>query len=259
MRSIKYLALVAAAAICMSACSTGSQPAETPVSTPALTGELTVFAAASLTNVFTDIAKDFENAHPGVTVQLQFDGSSALATQILEGAKADVFASADQKNMDKVIDGGKATTSSIFTTNTLTLAVPQDNPAQIASITDLLNPGVTTVMCAPEVPCGALALAVTQAAGVSVTASSLEQNVSAVATKVSLGEADAGFVYTTDIASSQGKLVDIGLPDQARAVATTAYPIAMVEGAQVELAEAFITYMKSDAQVKLTQAGFGAP
>jgi len=263
---MKKLPLILALTVVLglAACSGTPEPAiSTPASpsdtAPALTGDLTVFAAASLTNVFTEIGKNFETANPGVTIRFQFDGSSALATQINEGADADVFASADQANMTKVTDTGKATNPTVFATNNLVLAVPSTNPAGVTSITDLGNPDVKTLVCAPEVPCGAIATRVLEAAGVTITPVSLEQNVSAVATKLGMGEADAGFVYSTDVAASGGQLTAIDLPSQAVATSKTPYPIVAL-GSGSDLADAFVSYiLGSQGQAVLAKAGFGSP
>ena len=257
------LILTVAAMLCLAACS--DTPDTTPDTAPPsntdtpLTGELTVFAAASLTNVFTAIGKDFEDANPGVTVTFQFDGSSALASQINEGGVADVFASADEANMAKVTDTGKASNPTIFATNNLVLAVPSDNPAQVATIKDLEKDNMKTVVCAPEVPCGAIATRVLEASNVTITPASLEQNCTAVATKLTMGEADAGFVYSTDVAASGGQLTAVDLPSEAIATAKTPYPIVAV-GSGGELADAFIAYvLGSKGQATLAQAGFGSP
>jgi len=259
------LVLAAAVTLCLAACSStpaatspsSSEPASS--SAPALSGDLNVFAAASLTNVFTDIGNQFQADNPGVTVHFQFDASSTLASQINEGADADVFASADQANMTKITDTGKASNPTVFATNNLVLAVPSDNPAKVTSINDLANPDVKTVVCAPEVPCGTIAGNVLSAAGVTVTPVSEEQNVSAVATKLSMDEADAGFVYSTDVAASGGKLTAIDLPSSVISVTKTPYPIVAV-GTGSDLADAFVAYVLGDkGQAALAQAGFGSP
>jgi len=260
----KLSLILTAAVLCLAACSstpgTSSSPSNSaPGAEPTLSGDLTVFAAASLTNVFTDIGNQFQTDNPGVTVHFQFDASSTLASQINEGADADVFASADQANMTKITDTGKASNPTVFATNNLVLAVPSDNPAKVTSINDLANPDVKTVVCAPEVPCGTIAGNVLSAAGVTVTPVSQEQNVSAVATKLSMGEADAGFVYSTDVAASGGKLISISLPSSVLSTTKTPYPIVAVGSGSV-LADAFVAYVLGDkGQAALAQAGFGSP
>ena len=184
----------------------GCAPASTPpaASAPAeatgrLSGTVTVFAAASLKASFTDLAAQFEAKNPGAKVMLSFAGSSDLAAQIAQGAPADVFASADTKNMAKLadarlLDGAAAN----FATNVLEIAVPPSNPASILSFADLAKPGVKVVLCASQVPCGAAADAVEQAAGVTLAPVSEESSVTDVLGKVTSGEADAGLVYVTD-------------------------------------------------------------
>jgi molybdate transport system substrate-binding protein len=244
-----------------------SASASTPASDsaePTAKATLTVLAAASLTDTFTELGKQFEAAHPGVTVALSFDGSPTLVTQIEQGAPADVFASADTANMQKLSDDGfVAGTPTLFATNNLVIAVPKDNPAGITGLNDLTKPGVTTVTCAAGVPCGDVATKVFAAAGVTVTPVSLEQNVKSVATKVSSDEADAGMIYSTDVAATNGALTAIALPDDPAitAAAQTQYPIAVVKDApQADLASQFIAFVLSaPGQSVLSAAGFGAP
>ncbi len=228
-------------ALAVAGCATAQPAGTSSLGLPAVgtavtawSGGLTVFAAASLTDVFTEIGQDFEAAHPGVTVSFQFDGSSTLARQINDDAPADVFAAADLATMGSVASTGRADSSQVFATNDLVLAVPADNPAGVTSLQDLSAPGLTVLACAPDVPCGAVAAQVCRAAGLAFVPASQEPNVTAVATKLSLGEADAGFVYSTDVAASDGKLKQIDLPiDQAvRTAAQTSYPIAVIKGSQ---------------------------
>ncbi len=161
---------------------------------------LTVYAAASLTASFGQLADEFEREHPGTEVQLSFGGSSDLVTQIQEGAHADVFASADLATMQKLTDDDLADGDpQDFATNTLEIAVPPGNPAGIRGLADLAAPGVNLVVCAPEVPCGAATRAVADAAGVTLNPVSEEQSVTDVLAKVTSGEADAGLVYRTDV------------------------------------------------------------
>jgi molybdate transport system substrate-binding protein len=223
-------------------------------------GDLVVFAAASLTQVFNQIAGDFEASHPGVKISLQFDGSSTLARQIVEGAPADVFASADQTTMDTVVSAGLIVKPVDFTSNSLVLAVPAGNPAGITSIDDLADPAVALLVCAPDVPCGSIATRICDAAGLTVSPVSQEPNVSAVVTKLELGEADAGFVYSTDVAASDGQLVAIDLSAALTGLASTTYPLGIVQtSANPQLAEEFTTYLLGDdAREILAQAGFGA-
>ena len=163
-------------------------------------GDITVFAAASLTESFTEVGEAFSAANPDAKATFSFDASSALVQQITEGAPADVFASADTNNMDKLVDAGlDGSEPEIFATNLLTIIVAPGNPLGITGVADLANADIKTVICAPEVPCGNYANQIFTAAGVTVTPVSLEQNVRGVVTKVTAGEADAGIVYVTDV------------------------------------------------------------
>ena len=221
---------------------------------------LTVFAAASLKGPFTALAEEFEAAHPGTTVTLSFAGSSDLATQISQGAPADVFASADAKNMAKLGDAGLVDGSPRdFATNVLTIAVPPGNPASIASFADLAKPGVKTVICAAQVPCGAATKRLEQETGTTLTPVSEESAVTDVLGKVVSGEADAGLVYVTDVLAAGNKVQEVRFPESAQAVNT--YPIAAVRtGRNKDLAATFIEAVTGpDGQRLLRGAGFRTP
>lgn len=210
-------------------------------------GTVTVFAAASLTGAFDEIAGDFEAANPGVDVVLNFGGSASLANQIAEGAPADVFASAAGASAAGA-DG------EIFATNVLEIAVPVGNPGAVAGIEDFANPDLTLAICAVEVPCGAAAQHVFDAAGMTAAPDTLEQDVKAVLTKVVLGEVDAGLVYRTDVLAARADVDGIDFPEAAAAV--NRYPIV----AFTEPGAAFADWVLSDAgQAVLARAGFGAP
>jgi molybdate transport system substrate-binding protein len=250
-------ALVAGALVALSACGSGAGGSESDASAsapPALSGELNVYAAASLAGAFDDIAAAFVEDNPGVEVVPVYDGSSTLVTQITEGAPADVFASADEANMDRA--GELAIDPVLFATNTLVVAVPAGNPGDVDSLARLAE--VTTVLCAPEVPCGAASQRLLDAAGIDVTAASLEQNVTAVLTKVSTGEADAGLVYATDVLGDDA--VESFVPEGADEVVNR-YPLAALADARhPEAAEAFVSFVLSDSgQAILRAHGFGAP
>ncbi|MBC7725267.1 MAG: molybdate ABC transporter substrate-binding protein [Burkholderiaceae bacterium] len=252
--NVRLPAAAALIALGLTACSGPAAPA--PVG-DALSGTIVVYAAASLTATFTTLAADFEADHPGTTVTLNFAGSSDLATQITEGAPADVFATADKKNMAKVTGAGLAAgTPMDFATNTLEIAVPPDNPAGVTSLADLASAGVTTVVCAPQVPCGAATAAVMATAGLSLTPASEESSVTDVLGKITSGEADAGLVYVTDVRTAGDAVLGIEFPESSSAVNT--YPIvAVTDGA---LAAAFVEYATgSAARDVLAAAGFGAP
>lgn len=220
---------------------------------------LTVFAAASLTKVFTALGSQFEAAHPGVTVSFTFDGSSGLVDQLKGGAKADVFASADEKNMTKAVDAKlSAGEPAIFARNVLTLVVPPSNPGKISGLDNSLK-GRKLVICAPEVPCGSATVTLAEKLGVTLNPVSEESKVTDVLGKVTSGEADAGIVYVTDAASAgdQAKTIVIAGSDQV----VNNYPIVVVAGApQPQLAAEFIaTVTSSTGKDALTGAGFLAP
>ncbi|KUM33686.1 molybdate ABC transporter substrate-binding protein [Arthrobacter sp. EPSL27] len=221
---------------------------------------VSVFAAASLKAPFTQLAEQFEADNPGTTVTLSFAGSSDLATQISQGAPADVFASADTKNMAKLGDAGLVEGSPrAFATNVLTIVVPPANPASIGSFADLANPGVKTVICAAQVPCGAAAKTLEQGTGTTLQPVSEESSVTDVLGKVVSGEADAGLVYVTDAKAAGDKVREIRFPEAAEAVNT--YPIAAVRTSKnKDAAAAFIAAVTgSEGQQVLRGAGFGTP
>jgi molybdate transport system substrate-binding protein len=222
------------------------------------TTTLTVYAAASLTATFEEIGKKFEAEHDGVKVEFDFGGSSDLVTQIQEGAPADVFASADTANMDKLVDADLAGDDpQDFATNTLEIVVPPGNPAGITSFQDLAEKGLDLVICAPEVPCGAAAQAVADNAGVTLSPVSEEQSVTDVLAKVTSGEADAGLVYVTDVKAAGDDVEGITFPESGSVVNT--YPIAPVKGTdEADLAQEFVDLVVGDTGQKiLHDAGFG--
>jgi molybdate transport system substrate-binding protein len=221
---------------------------------------ITVFAAASLKSSFTEIGAAFEKANPGVTVTFNFAGSSDLVAQIQQGAPADVFASADTANMDKATDDDLVAGSPTdFATNTLEIATPPDNPADVDSIDDLADPDVKVVLCAPEVPCGAAAVGVEKAAGITISPVSEEQSVTDVLGKVVSGEADAGLVYVTDVKAAGDTVGGVTFPESSSVVNT--YPIAPLSGSKhADVAKAFADFVAGDrGRAVLTAAGFGAP
>lgn len=223
-------------------------------------GAVTVFAAASLTESFTTLGKDFEAANPGAKVTFNFAGSSALATQINQGAPADVFASASPTNMKVVTDAGNGDgTATAFVKNQLVIAVPKGNPKGIAGLADLTKSGVKVALCAEQVPCGAAAVKALAAANVKLTPVTLEQDVKAALSKVKLGEVDAALVYRTDAKASAADVEGIEFPESAGAI--NDYPIIVVKNAPNRTgAQAFITYVQSDrGKAVLTAAGFQAP
>ncbi len=223
-----------------------------------LEGELQVHAAASLKAAFDELTELFAEENPKVAVApTVYDGSSVLAVQIDEGAPTNVFASADIANMDKVvekdlIDGEPV----IFATNELTIAVAPGNPKGVQGAESLTDPDLTVVLCEDEVPCGAVGAQILEALGLEVTPMSKEQNVTAVATKVASGEADAGLIYVTDVAVSDGAVE--GVPITNSAEFATSYPIAVVKnGGDEQVAQAFIDLVLSDrGQQVLADFGF---
>ncbi|MDU0288901.1 molybdate ABC transporter substrate-binding protein [Saccharothrix longispora] len=223
-------------------------------------GRVTVFAAASLTGVFTELGEEFEAANPGVEVVFNFGGSSSLAQQIAQGAPVDVFASAAPANMRQVVESGDVTATPVtFARNALRIAVPRGNPAGITGLADFADADATIALCAEQVPCGAAAKAVFDAAGVTPRPDTLEQDVKAVLTKVRLGEVDAALVYLTDVRSAGDAVEGIDFPEAGRAV--NDYPIApLADAPDAAGARAFVDFVLSDAgRAALTGAGFLAP
>lgn len=224
---------------------------------------LDVFAAASLTEALTALSPAFEAGSPGVDVRFTFGSSSALARQIEDGAPADVFASADEATMARVVATGRATDPKVVARNRLAIAVAPGNPLGVGRLADLARPDLTVVLCAPDVPCGRLARAALGAAGVAVRPASLEENVKAVLARVTLGEADAGMVYVTDVRAAGGRAEAVAV--DAAVVADPAleavYPMAVVAGADPALAaRAFVAFTRSAAgQRFLAAAGFRRP
>lgn len=225
-----------------------------------LTGTVTVFAAASLKKPFTEIGAEFEQAHPGVTVTFNFAGSSDLVAQLQQGAPADVFASADTRNMDKATaDSLTAAAPVDFASNTLEIAVPPGNPAGITSLADLARPGMKVVVCAPEVPCGAAAARVEAAARIDLMPVSEEQSVTDVLGKVTTQEADAGLVYVTDVTGAGHKVEGVEFAESSSAVNT--YPIATLRASRnAAAAHAFLEAVTGEpGQGVLAAAGFAKP
>ena len=228
--------------------------------TPAATQKITVFAAASLKKSFTEIGERFTTDNPGTAVEFSFAGSSDLVTQLTQGAPADVFASADAKNMDKVAKAGLLAVDPVtFASNTLTIAVAPGNPKKITSLKDLAQPGISVVVCAPQVPCGSATQRVEQAAEVRLNPVSEESSVADVLNKVVTGQADAGLVYVTEVQGAGDKVAGIPFPEAAGAVNT--YPIAALkQSGQADLAQKFVDLVTGEAGQKiLAAAGFAKP
>lgn len=253
MAKIRTLAL-AASVLALCACSSGS---DSTLERETATDQLTIFAAVSLTESFEELAGIFMRDNPGITVRAVYDGSSTLATQLIEGAEADIFASADRATMDAVVDAGVITGSiEVFATNTLQIAVAPGNPLNIHTLADLAIDRNAVVLCAHQVPCGAAAAMLLERAGVTLTPVSEEQNVRAVLTKVSGGEADAGLVWATDVAAV-GTVT--GVPISGAEKAATSYLIGVPFASESRsLASQFSKLVLSNrGQQVLLSHGFG--
>jgi len=228
--------------------------------TEASSESLTVFAAASLRQSFTEIGSQFETDNPGVSVEFSFAGSSDLVTQLTQGASADVFASADTRNMDRAAQAGLLEGAPVtFASNTLTIAVASGNPAHITSFRDLAREGLNVVVCAPQVPCGAATETIEKSTGVQLNPVSEESSVTDVLNKVSSGQADAGLVYVTDVAGADGKVAAVDFPEAADAV--NSYPIATLKDTEnADLAGTFVAYVTGEVGRRvLSGAGFSTP
>lgn len=264
--SLLSASAVAASLLLAGCASSAGAPAASPggeataSGSDAVHGTITVFAAASLRSTFTELGKRFEEAHPGTTVTFSFAGSSDLVTQLSEGAPADVFASADEANLRKAQKAGVTEGDPVdFATNVLAIAVPPGNPAHVSVFADLARPGVHTVVCAPQVPCGAATAAVESSSGVTLSPVSQESSVTDVLGKVESGEADAGVVYATDVKAAGDRVEAVAFPEAAGTVNT--YPIVQVADAPNPAgARAFIASVTgTDGRAVLKAAGFGAP
>ena len=254
-RTRRLAAVVAVAALVLAACG-GNDNASSGGSSGSA-NEIKVFAAASLTAAFNELGQQYTSANGGTKVTFNFAGSQALATQIQQSAPADVFASADLANMDKVKD--LVATPKSFASNLLAIVVEKGNPRGVEGLDDLGNSDLKVVLAAEEAPAGRYARQVLDKAGVGVTPVSLEDNVKAVVTKVSLGEADAGIVYVTDVTAGGSKVEGVDIPDDQNVTAT--YPVATVKAAKDEAgAEAFLDLVLSaEGQQVLKKYGFLPP
>ena len=274
----KFVSSLLAAVMLLATVAAGSPPAApaaTPTpSAPAVNVTLNVYAAASLTAAFNEIGQRFEEYNPGVNVVFNFAGSQLLSAQIVEGAPADVFASANTAQMKVAAGSGRMNTSTTFVYNRLIVIVPKGNPAGIESLQDLATPGLHLVLAAKAVPVGQYSLDFLAKASADPTFSptyqqdvlanvvSYEDNVKAVFSKVALGEADAGIVYTTDAIGPDALLIKkFAIPDALNTIAT--YPIASLgDSANLFWAKGFVRFVLSrDGQRILQKYGFiaGAP
>lgn len=243
-------------AVLVAACGAGEADAPAPGE---VSGELIVFAAASLITAVDEWRTAFVAEHPDVEVVVNAAGSQTLASQINEGAPADVFASANMTQMEVVADAGNlAAEPAVFTANRLAIAVEVGNPLGITGLQDLADPDLVLVLPAEDVPSGQYVREALDAAGVQVTPSSLEQDVRAALSKVTLGEADAAIVYTSDLVASDA-VEGVEIPIDQNVVAS--YPIAVLTDApNPTAAEAFVAFVLSEeGQQLLADAGFVAP
>jgi molybdate transport system substrate-binding protein len=246
------------AALLLAACGSNDTPTLTPAvsRTTPLSGSITVLAASSLTESFTEIGRRFQDIHPGVHVTFSFDASSTLVQQAIAGAPADVLATADTDTMQKAVDAGTVSAPTVFAHNRLAIIVAKGNPKGIHSLADLSRPGLVVVLCAPDVPCGGFAAQSLAKAGTSVTPRSLEANVKGVVSKVTLGEADAGIVYVTDVTAAGGTAEGVTIPPEQNVVAD--YPIAILRStANSAVATMFVAFVRSGEGTNvLAAAGF---
>jgi molybdate transport system substrate-binding protein len=258
MRRIRTVAVVVPGLLVVSlglaACGGGSGPDESGSG-----GSITVLAAASLQETFTELAALFEAANAGSEVTLSFGPSSGLTTQVVEGAPVDVLATASEKTMDTVTDAGLTVGPTTFAVNTMAIATPVDPSVPVDGLDDLADPEVKVAVCAQEVPCGVAADALFDKAGLMVSPVTREVDVKAVLAKVTLGEVDAGVVYATDVRAAGDTVVGVAIPDADNV--TTTYPIsAITTSSDRGTADAFVAFVLSaQGQEVLAGAGFSAP
>ena len=248
-RRSRSLAVPTVVALAVAACAGGSG-----------NEQILVSAAASLTDAFTEMEAAFEAGHHGANVTLNLSGSSALREQLLEGAPVDVFASANTTTMDQVVAAGRVVGApTVFAHNTLQIAVPAGNPGNVMGLADFADTALLIGLCAQAVPCGDLARHVLDNAGVVPSVDTNEPDVRALLTKIEFGELDAGIVYVTDVAASNGAVVGIAIPDDVNVVAD--YPIAVLSNAANPVgAAAFVAFvMSADGRAILGRHGFGTP
>ena len=276
-RLFRRLAVAATLPVALVACSSSSKssaPATTAAAAPtaapttaapattttvALTGSLKVFAAASLTSAFNNAKTTLTGANTGLSITYNFAGSNTLVTQIQQGAPADVFASADQKNMTKLVTAGLVDTPVVFAKNKLEIAVAAGNPKQITSLADLAKPGVSVVLEAVGVPAGDYTRQVETQLGITITPKSLEPDVKTAITQVTSGEVDATVVYVTDVFAAGSKVTGVPIPDSEQP--SIVYPIAVVKASSNQAAAAAFVQsaVSGDVQKALVAQGFIAP
>lgn len=258
MRRIGFLGLLMSALLLagLTSCTSKSRPPSTSQPSQAA-GSIVVFAAASLKSAFTQIGRRFKTDNPGSRVEFEFAGSSELATQLTQGATADVFASADTAQMDTVVKAGLlAGNPTNFASNTLVIVTAPGNPKNVGSFADLAKPGLSVVICQKPVPCGSATQRIEDTTGVRLNPVSEELSVTDVLNKVTTGQADAGLVYVTDAHGAGNKVTTVNFPEAAGAI--NVYPIGVLRKAPTPaLAQKFVALVTSDAGHKiLAQSGF---
>jgi molybdate transport system substrate-binding protein len=263
LRVLRLLAVVSVPALVLAACGdddddAGSTTTGAPAEEQAVGGDITVFAAASLTDAFTELGTKFESEHRDASVEFNFGASSALREQILAGAPADVFASANTSNMDQVVDGGAASDPQDFVANLLEIAVPAGNRAGVTGLDDFANADLLIGLCAAEVPCGEFGREALANAGVTPSIDTNEPDVRSLLTKIEAGDLDAGIVYVTDVMAAGDAVEGVEIPADDNVVAT--YRIAALTDAPNPDADAFVEFVLSDDGQEILQSyGFDAP
>lgn len=264
-KPIVLLATVLSAVALVSGCAkdksaASSSTASGSAADTSITGTLNVFAAASLKASFDELSTEFTKKYPKVTVNYQYGGSGALATQIAQGAPADVFASADTTSMDTLSKAGHIDgTAPTFAKNKLEIVVPPSNPGKVSSLADLKNTALTIVTCAPSAACGKTEAKIEAKVGYQLASDSQESDVSAVLTKVEQNEADAGLVYVSDVLSAGDKVKGIPFPEADDFI--NSYPIGVVKAsANAKAAKAFEDFVVgAQGQKILADKGFLKP
>jgi molybdate transport system substrate-binding protein len=256
---MRLLAVVCIPVLLLAACGDDDDGRGAPAAAMTLEGNITVFAAASLTDAFTELGTELESEHDGVSVEFNFGASSALREQILAGAPADVFASANTSNMDQVVQAGAAADPENFVTNQLQIVVPAGNPANITGLADFAKGDLLIGLCAEEVPCGQFGRQALTNAGVTPSIDTNEPDVRSLLTKVEAGELDAGIVYVTDVLAAGNDVEGIDIPADQNVTAT--YPVAALsDTGNSEVADAFVAFVLSGkGQDILASYGFGYP
>jgi molybdate transport system substrate-binding protein len=265
LRVLRLLAVVSVPALVFAGCGddddddAGSTTTEAPAEQSTVEGDITVFAAASLTDAFTELGTTFESANPDASVEFNFGASSALREQILAGAPADVFASANTSNMDQVVQGGAASDPQDFVINLLEIAVPAGNEAGVTGLDDFANADLLVGLCAEEVPCGEFGREALADARVTPSIDTNEPDVRSLLTKIEAGDLDAGIVYVTDVMAAGDTVEGVEIPADDNVVAT--YPIAaLTDAANPDTADAFVEFVLSDeGQEILDTYGFDTP